>query len=193
MDGTEAGRPGSARRMAGRSKAMLAIAFAAAAVIVAIVVVTTASGQAKTGQPPAAARNFTLDALGKPGRTVSLAALAGQPVIINFFASWCTPCKHETPLLARFYQAHHGSVLVIGVDSNDQTAAALKFVTAEGVRYPVAADPFPARITVSYGVLALPQTFFLDAQHKIVRHIVGELTMAELSSWADGLTSRGPG
>lgn len=172
---------------------MLAIACVAVLGIAAILVVTTTAGQAKTpGQPPAA-KSFTLAELGQPGHMVSLAALAGKPVVINFFASWCGPCKRETPMLARFYQSHHGSVLVIGVDSNDETGAALKFVQAEGVGYPVASDPFPARVTVSYGVLALPQTFFLNAQHKIARHIVGDLTMSELTAWAASLTSHGSG
>jgi cytochrome c biogenesis protein CcmG/thiol:disulfide interchange protein DsbE len=193
MDGTDAARPaGTRRRMAGRSWAMLGIAGAAVLGIVVIVAVTWA-GPAKKSQQPRPATSFALAALGRPGHTVSLAALAHQPVIINFFASWCEPCKRETPLLARFYQSHHGTVLVIGVDSNDATGAALKFVHAQGVGYPIAADPFPARVTVSYGVLALPQTFFLNAQHKIVRHIVGELTMSELTAWAASLTSHRSG
>ena len=86
-----------------------------------------------------------LGQLGQAGQHVSLATYAGQPVIVNFFASWCGPCKKETPLLARFYAEHHGRIRVIGIDSNDQTSNALKFVAREGVTYPVATDPFPAQ------------------------------------------------
>jgi cytochrome c biogenesis protein CcmG, thiol:disulfide interchange protein DsbE len=112
---------------------------------------------------------------------VTLASDAGKPVIINFFASWCRPCQRETPLLANFYLSMHGRVRVLGIDSNDETAAALRFVTKTGVRYPVGFDPFPAKTTISYGVLALPQTFFLNARHQIVMHVLGSLTMKDLT------------
>jgi len=192
MDSSSAAKPaGDRRRLAGRSKLVLAAAAAALAGVGAVVVVITANSQATTAQRPLSAKPFALVQLGG-GRTISLAALAGRPVIINFFASWCGPCKRETPMLASFYRSHHGKVLVIGVDANDETGAALKFVGSEGVRYPVAFDP-SASVAVSYGVLALPQSFFLNARHMIVLHIVGGLTARELTTWAASLASHGPG
>ena len=77
---------------------------------------------------------------------------------------------------------------VIGIDSNDQTANALKFVAREGVTYPVATDPFPATRRCPTACSALPQTFFLNARHRIVRHIFGDVTASELSAWADQLS-----
>ena len=104
-------------------------------------------------------------------------------MLINFFASWCGPCKRETPLLASFYREHHGRVLIIGVDSDDQSAAALRFTRAAGLSYPVGVDP-GGSVATSYGIIALPQTFMLNAQHQIVRHIAGEVTPGELTAWA---------
>jgi thiol-disulfide isomerase/thioredoxin len=127
-----------------------------------------------------AARNFTLRELGHPGRKVSLAAFAGRPVIVNFFASWCPPCKRETPTLARFYRETGEQDAIIGVDSGDQSGPALRFVHSAGVRYPVGFDPLPAPTTISYGVVALPQTFFLNARHQIVKRIFGQVTMKTL-------------
>ena len=152
-------------------------------VVVVAVVVTLAGGQAKAKKsgPPPLAKSFSLAQLGRPGSRVTLVSYAGKPVIINFFASWCTPCQRETPMLAKFYQSAHGRVRVVGIDSNDQTAAALRFVRKTGVRYPVGFDPFPAKTTTSYGVLALPQTFFLNARHQIVMHVLGPLTTKDLT------------
>jgi cytochrome c biogenesis protein CcmG, thiol:disulfide interchange protein DsbE len=169
---------------------MLAAAAVALLGIAALVGLTTSSHASST---PPRAKNFSLAQLGgQTGQKISLATFAHRPVIINFFASWCAPCKRETPLLAKFYRAHDGKVAVLGIDANDEDAAALTFMRAEGVQYPVAADP-SVSVTVSYGVSALPQTFFLNAQHVIVRHVVGVVTAAELASWAATVSGHQPG
>jgi len=192
---SSAGRPPVAvvRRPGWRQPRALLAAAAAVLLGVATVVLLTAAGRPATTRATLhAAPNFALPELGQPGRRVSLAAFAGYPVIINFFASWCAPCKRETPLLASFYRAHHGKVLVIGVDSGDQPAAALRFLTSRGVTYPVASDPFPAAVAASYGVVALPQTFVLNGKHQIVRHISGDITLRQLDAWASQ-AGAGPG
>jgi thiol-disulfide isomerase/thioredoxin len=180
----DAAAPGSARparrQLAGRSKAMLAAAAVALLGIAALVGLT--SNSKATTAPPQHAKNFSLAEIGgRTGQTISLATFAGRPVIINFFASWCAPCKRETPLLAKFYRAHDGKVAVLGIDVNDENSAALTFMRAEGVRYPVAADPFPMSVTLSYRVSGLPQTFFLNAQHRIVDRIYGAVSQASLA------------
>lgn len=182
-------------RLFGRIKASLLLAGAAGLVVVAVVAVVAVAAvvvlggggatRTATARPPLA-RPFTLAMLGDGGKQVSLAAYAGRPVVLNFFASWCGPCQRETPLLAGFYRAHGGRVLVIGVDAFDRLGAASAFVRAHGVGYPVAFDSSTA-VAVSYGVIALPQTLFLNARHQIVRHVYGALTLRELDSWATAL------
>jgi len=160
------------------------ISYLAAVVVVAVAVavaVTLAGGQAKKSGPPPLAKSFSLALLGRPGSRVTLDSYAGHPLIINFFASWCPPCRRETPMLAKWYVSMHGRVRVLGIDSNDETAPALRFVQKAGVRYPVAVDPYPSTTTTSYGVLALPQTFFLNARHRIVLHVLGSLTAKDLT------------
>ncbi|HWG14632.1 MAG TPA: TlpA disulfide reductase family protein [Streptosporangiaceae bacterium] len=143
---------------------------------------STSSAQSLIGQRAPA---FDLAALGNSTPAdaaghVSLAGYAGQPVIVNFFASWCGPCKTETPLLARYYKSGHGTVRVIGVDANDSRTAALAFTKKYGVSYPVGSDP-AATTASAYGVAGLPQTFFLNAQHKIVDRVYGAVTTAALA------------
>ena len=175
------------RRLLGasrRSKIAGGVFVAGAAAIT--VVSVTISGSAAPHQPPVAARNFTLSALGhpggKPGGKISLAEWAGKPFMVNFFASWCPPCKRETPLLARFFRQAKGRVEIIGIDANDSRGAAQEFLRQAGVSYPVAFDPYPASVTTSYGVYGLPQTFFLNARHQIVKHVLGALTMKQISA-----------
>jgi thiol-disulfide isomerase/thioredoxin len=167
----------------GLSKARKIGYLVTAAVLAAViaVVLVLAGGQAKKTGPPPLAKSFSAGELGQPGHQLSLASYAGHPVIINFFASWCVPCQRETPMLAHWYLSMHGKVRVLGIDSNDEAPAALRFVRKTGVTYPVAADPYPATTTTSYGVYALPQTFFLNARHQIVLHILGPLTIRDLT------------
>lgn len=195
------------RSAAGHKVVTLVVAACVLATFTVIVVIGTTSHAAvgtgtglnadgtgaivPAGQPAAPA--FSFPELGHAGATVSLAGYAGKPLIVNFFASWCPPCKKETPMLARFYRtesrtvshaghgsAGHGSVPMVGLDENDSTANALAFARANGVTYPLAWDP-GLIASSAYHVAAMPQTFFLDAGHRIVYHVIGQITAAELS------------
>jgi cytochrome c biogenesis protein CcmG/thiol:disulfide interchange protein DsbE len=171
--------PGAARwtvRLTRRHKVISTAAVVFTAMVIAISVTTGNGGAASIRAAPA----FTLSALGEPGRQVSLSQYAGQPVIVNFWASWCEPCQQETPLLARWH-AQHGHVVLLGLDENDTTVRALEFARAKGVTYPLALDPDMSAAS-AYGVDALPQTFFLNARHQIVAHVIGMVTPAKLAT-----------
>jgi thiol-disulfide isomerase/thioredoxin len=158
--------------------------------IAAVIVVSAISGTGGAASYPAAPA-FTLPALGKPGQQVSLSQYAGQPVIVNFWASWCEPCQQETPLLARWH-AQHSHVILLGLDENDTAANALKFARVKGVGYPLGFDPGTTAAS-AYGVDALPQTFFLNARHQIVAHSVGEVTSAQLAADLSLMTAAASG
>jgi cytochrome c biogenesis protein CcmG/thiol:disulfide interchange protein DsbE len=182
---------GGLARLRGLSRTARIVYAGTAVVLAAVLAVWLSSSgpaSARPGQP--LARNFTMAELGYPGRQVSLSQFRGKPVIVNFFASWCGPCQKETPLIARFYRAMEGRVTVIGIDANDQTGPALRFVRAAGVRYLVGFDPGTAPVALAYGVYALPQTFFLNARHHIVSRILGAVTMKELSAGVAAMNER---
>jgi cytochrome c biogenesis protein CcmG/thiol:disulfide interchange protein DsbE len=133
------------------------------------------------------APSFVLPSL-TGGPAVSLDALGPdrhRPVVLNFFASWCVPCRQETPLLAsvaRSQQRKHSSVQFIGVDVADEPAQAKAFVQQAGVIYPVGVDTDLQVTSGRYGLNAEPQTFFLDANGHVVVHKLGQLDRSELEA-----------
>jgi thiol-disulfide isomerase/thioredoxin len=137
------------------------------------------ASSAPSSSAPKVAAAFSLPALGGSGQQVALSAYAGKPLVVNFFASWCGPCKTETPRLAAFYRAEHGKVAIVGLDENDTQANALSFTHADKVTYPVGFDPQMTAAS-AYEVDGLPQTFFLDARHRVVDRVFGAVTQAEL-------------
>jgi cytochrome c biogenesis protein CcmG, thiol:disulfide interchange protein DsbE len=120
---------------------------------------------------------------------VDLATLgkdAHHPVILNFFASWCTPCQKETPLLAKAAdaeQARGGAVRFVGVDVNDRPADAVPFVQKAGITYPVGVDQTFRVTSGLYGLYGLPQTFYINAEGTVVGHTIGAVDAADLRSW----------
>ena len=170
-------------RAAREHKVTTAVFALSLAAILALGAVAATSGTAASPAPQASdqpAPAFTLPALGGSSGQVTLAGYAGRPVIINFFASWCVPCRQETPLLARYYRSAHGTVNLLGIDSNDSQAAAVTFTRQAGVSYPLAYDPV-AKTAGAFRVAELPQTFFLNARHQIVDRVFGGVTAAELA------------
>ena len=169
-------------------RAVVTMAITAAVIVVlAVAGVTVGSGTAAP-HSLGRAKNFTLGVLGHPGRQISLQSMAGRPVIVNFFASWCAPCQRETPLIARFYRNSGGRPAIVGVDVNDSSSAGLAFVHKSGVTYPVVADPAPMKAAIAYNLPGLPATFFLNSRHQIVKRVYGPVTQAELTSGAHLMT-----
>jgi cytochrome c biogenesis protein CcmG/thiol:disulfide interchange protein DsbE len=156
------------------------VALCVAASLVAVAVVVSGSAGSAGTAPAPAAPAFSLPVLGHSGQQVALSDYAGRPLIVNFFASWCEPCQQETPLLAKFYRTEHGQVAIVGLDENDVVGNAMSFTRKEGVGYPVGFDPGIIAAS-AYGVAGLPQTFFLNAKHRIVDRIFGAVTLADIN------------
>ena len=172
--------PSAARRTAGLARRHKVITGVVALFVVAVIAVSLATRSTQAPPSDPAAAGFTLPALGQTGQQVSLSQYQGKPVIVNFWASWCEPCQQETPLLASWYKQQRGHVVLLGLDENDSAASALRFTTAKGVSYPIGFDP-DVTVAPAYDVDGLPQTFFLNAEHRIVYHVPGAITTAELA------------
>ncbi len=132
------------------------------------------SGPRGTGPAP----DFTLT--GFDGRTVSLSALRGQVVIVNFWASWCPPCREEAAYLERTWRAYqdHG-VVFIGVDWADTEKEALAYIDEFDITYLNGPD-LGTRIAQAYRIRGVPETFFIDKEGQLRGVHIGPLYPPEL-------------
>jgi cytochrome c biogenesis protein CcmG, thiol:disulfide interchange protein DsbE len=130
--------------------------------------------QVKLGNEPP---SFTLSRLDAPGR-LSLASLRGKVVALNFWASWCIPCKSEAPLLERAWRRWQGhGVVLVGVDSNDLSSDAHSFMRRYKLTYPVVHDG-SGTVAAEYGMPPWPQTFFIARDGRVVSQIYGQIASA---------------
>ncbi len=107
------------------------------------------------------APDFTLTGL--DGQEVSLSDFRGRPVLINFWASWCGPCRLEMPFLQAVHEKWAGKGLVVlGVNIQEDRVIVEKFVESTGLTFPILLSP-GSRVPLSYNVRGIPATFLIDA------------------------------
>ena len=118
--------------------------------------------------------DFTLETV--DGETVSLSDYRGQPIVLNFWATWCTPCREEMPLLQETYEAHaDAGLVVLGVNVRETPEAVERFLEEVGVDFPVVLDPDSAVVN-RYLVTSLPLTFFIDREGRLRTLVVGGMS-----------------
>ena len=123
------------------------------------------------GQP---APPFELSQLNGPGK-VSLAALRGRPVVLNFWASWCKPCVSEHPVLEWGAREYGSRVHFIGMVFEDTESDAKAFLAAHGGSFPQLFDP-KSRVAVEYGTTGVPETYFISADGLILDKHAGPIS-----------------
>jgi cytochrome c biogenesis protein CcmG, thiol:disulfide interchange protein DsbE len=133
----------------------------------------------RKGEQPLAP-DFSLPRLDGDGQ-VSLAAFAGKPRLVNFWASWCGPCRDEAPLLQNVARKYRGRLVVVGVDYQDFSGDARKFVRAFGLTYPIGRDR-NGSLLARWGVSAAPESFFIDRTGHVVAHVPGSVTKETLAA-----------
>jgi cytochrome c biogenesis protein CcmG/thiol:disulfide interchange protein DsbE len=123
------------------------------------------------------APSFTLERLDGDGE-LSIESLRGKAVVLNFWASWCAPCKDETPLLQDGWRRWEDKgVVFVGVDVKDFRGDAKDFLARYGVTYPNVYDGKGSTVG-RYGVTGFPETYFLDATGKVRYRIAGPVEEA---------------
>jgi len=137
------------------------------------------AAEVSKGKTPAAP-GFTLPRLNGDG-TLSLAGYDGKPRVVNFWASWCGPCRDEAPLLQDVSRTFRGRVVVLGVDYQDFTGDARKFIHRFGLTYPIGRDG-NGSLLARWGVSGAPESFFIDRAGKVVAHVPGAVTKETLAA-----------
>jgi peroxiredoxin len=127
---------------------------------------------ALSGAAPAAWRRAAAD--GK----VALKELEGTPLVLNFWASWCDPCRSEAKVLERGWKDARG-VLFLGLDQQDARESARDFISQFGLTFPHVRDPSNDTAR-AWGVTGLPETFFIGADGRVVGHVIGTVDAAQL-------------
>ena len=155
-----------------------------AAIIIAVIVLALlsyalASQSTASVQVGSPVPDFQLAAL--DGSEMSLSAQQGKVVVINFFASWCAPCREEAAALEQTWREYQGQgVQFFGIAYKDADSKAKAFLDEFGITYPSAVEP-GNRTARAYGLTGVPETFVINQQGHMVRHFIGPVTKAQLS------------
>lgn len=164
------------------------ITLAIAVPLIAVVIVLATSDSASIRSATEAANSPLLgraapDTAGPTidGDTFELTDHRGRWVLVNFFATWCVPCRKEHPDLIRWQQRHArtGDASIVGVVYNDNLDAVRRFRREEGGDWPMLTDK-DGSIAVSYGVIAVPESYLISPDGIVVTKIVGGILEGEL-------------
>lgn len=124
------------------------------------------------------APDFSLETL--DGDVFSLQDVRGTPVVLNFWATWCGPCRRELPALQAAAERYDGEVLIVGVDQGEEAPTVQAFVDELGLTFAIPMDE-EMEVAREYNVKGMPTTFFIDADG-VIRHIwAGEMNSVTLA------------
>jgi cytochrome c biogenesis protein CcmG, thiol:disulfide interchange protein DsbE len=142
----------------------------------------SATSQAGAGDPAPTLTGTTLD-----GTSFDLARLRGRPVVVNYWASWCIPCRAEFPLFEQALTDHASAGLaIVGAVYQDDADAARAFATKTGASWPSLVDPDGSRAR-AWRVVAPPQTYFIDRDGVIVSRQIGEVSPTDFQRQLDAI------
>jgi cytochrome c biogenesis protein CcmG/thiol:disulfide interchange protein DsbE len=132
------------------------------------------------------AKPFDLQSIDPSGSRVVLTNLRGRPLVINFWASWCIPCRSEMPGFEHVHQHVGERIQFVGVDHQDTRPSALELLHDTGVTYPTGFDP-DGHTAYDYGLVGMPTTVFISADGKVLEQHTGQLSEHDLQATIDRL------
>jgi cytochrome c biogenesis protein CcmG, thiol:disulfide interchange protein DsbE len=156
----------------------------------AAVLLTGGGGKTAARSARPLASPFELPNLDESKGTVSLASFRGKPVLLNFWATWCTPCVEEMPMLEAAHRRTGSKVAFLGVDRQDFRPEAKSFVSRSHVTYTSAYDR-DGSLDERYRLRGMPTSVFIDADGRVVDQVTGPLTKAQLDDGLKALTAAG--
>jgi len=122
--------------------------------------------------------------------TLALAELRGHPVVLNFWASWCIPCRDEAPILRAGALRYSGRVVFVGIDVQDLTGDARAFARKYRINYVSLRDSGNSAYS-AYGLTGVPETYYIDARGRAVAHAIGVVSTATLAEGIAAVTRPG--
>jgi len=139
---------------------------------------------------PATQAQPVLDLIDLQGQRWSSERLKGRAVVLNFWATWCPPCKEEMPSLQTLHEIGGGDPVVIGVNVRETASHVRRYVQATGIQFPVVLDP-QAELAKRYGVTAFPTTLLMAPDGRVRWRVLGEVDWsgAEAGRWIAELSA----
>lgn len=169
-------------------RALAALLVALAAFVIAGCSEAGLGGESSVPVAPTAQRDvaspFSVDPL-EGDRALTLAEHRGIPVVLNFWASWCEPCRREMPALVEFSRAQPG-LEVIGLAVNDRPADSRRFAERYDIPFDLGIDR-DGDVALAYGATGLPVTVVIDAEGRVADTFFGEITREQLDAYATQL------
>jgi thiol-disulfide isomerase/thioredoxin len=166
--------------------AIVAVALIAALAADGVSLIGREGGKAASGRP---APSLEGEVLVHPRPTIG--SLRGRPAALNFWASWCEPCRQEAPGLERLAKALRGRASLVGIDWADDRDAALAFIERYGWSFPILRTS-DQNLGGNYGIVGLPTTVILDRRGRIAEVLPGPQSADDIAR-ALGLSADVPG